>query len=151
MITLLLISLAMLVSWGRDSPDLALTPGSIRASVTADIACSTKWGLDRRAVTETMKRQVAASYGIQRASIVGSTIGLCCEFDHLIPRELGGADVVQNLWPQRWVAAKKKDALENRLHALVCSGSMALADAQRMIASDWVSAYQMYVVKRNRP
>jgi hypothetical protein len=43
-----------------------------------------------------------------------------CEIDHLISRELGGADEVANLWPQSYGGqpwnAVLKDKLENRLH-----------------------------------
>lgn len=125
-------------------PDPARTPGVTRP-LTVQTICATKWGKDARAVTEAMKRQVAATYGLPRASIVGFTKGPCCEFDHLISRELGGADDVRNLWPQPWIAAKQKDRLENKLHALVCAGSLSLADAQHQIATDWVAAYTTYV------
>jgi hypothetical protein len=35
-----------------------------------------------------------------------------------------------------------KDKLENRLHALVCSGSITLASAQRRIAANWQALYK---------
>ncbi len=59
--------------------------------------------------------------------------------DHLISRELGGADTVENLWPQlytRHPGVHEKDWLANRLHADVCSGIMTLHEAQREI-DDW--------------
>jgi hypothetical protein len=87
-----------------------------------------------------MKRAVAARYHLPRASIVGRGRGPCCEFDHLISRELGGADVVENLWPQRWVEATQKDGLENWLHREVCAGRMTLKAAQHAIATDWTHA-----------
>lgn len=34
---------------------------------------------------------------------------------------------------------------ENKLKHLVCSGRMSLADAQRAIANDWISAYKRFV------
>lgn len=49
-----------------------------------------------------------------------------CEIDHLISRELGGADVMENLWPQAYVTspwkAVLKDKLENQLHKEMCAG-----------------------------
>jgi hypothetical protein len=100
--------------------NLRLTPGVVRS---VDV-CSVKWGLDRRHVTQSMKREVLRRYGLplDAARFV--------EFDHLIPRELGGADDVRNLWPQPWPDAHKKDVAENRLHRAVCSGSISLLDAQ---------------------
>jgi hypothetical protein len=40
-----------------------------------------------------------------------------------------------------------KDALERKLHKLVCAGQLDLKTAQREIASDWIEAYQKYVRK----
>jgi hypothetical protein len=46
--------------------------------------------------------------------------GRRCEIDHLISRELGGADDVKNFWPQPYGThawnAVLKDRVENRLH-----------------------------------
>ena len=40
-----------------------------------------------------------------------------------------------------------KDALERKLHKLVCAGQLDLKTAQREIASNWIEAYQKYVAK----
>ncbi|MFZ0432015.1 MAG: hypothetical protein WAL86_04905 [Candidatus Acidiferrales bacterium] len=37
-----------------------------------------------------------------------------------------------------------KDALENRLHELVCGGQLDLGTAQRDISKDWIAAYKEY-------
>lgn len=126
-------------------PNPALTPGVARPLSNAEV-CSTKWGKDRRHVTEAMKREVARRYGIRRASVVAAGKGPCCEWDHVIPRELGGADDVANIWAQPWREAHQKDRLENALKKLVCSGSLPLQEAQEAIRSDWISAYKKYVV-----
>ena len=112
--------------------NLALTPGVIRPLSTA-VVCGTAWGHDRRHVTEAMKREVARRYGIDRASVKASGKGPCCEWDHLIPRELGGADDVNNIWPQPWADAHRKDREENRLHRAVCAGVVTLAAAQAQL------------------
>ena len=39
-----------------------------------------------------------------------------------------------------------KDWVENTLHTLVCAGTMTLATAQDLIATDWWSAYETYVL-----
>jgi hypothetical protein len=105
------------------------TPGVVRPLTTTQV-CSTKWGKDRRHVTEGMKREIAARYGLTRTDIKARGKGPCCEVDHLIPRELGGADDVDNLWPQPWADATVKDHDENRLHRAVCAGELPLRDAQ---------------------
>lgn len=121
-------------------PNLDLTPGVIRGLTSATV-CTTRWGLDRRHVTEAMKREVARHYGIRRSSVVAAGKGRCCEWDHLIPRELGGADAVANLWPQQWADAHKKDRLENWLHREVCAGRLTLEAAQREIVENWPAAF----------
>jgi hypothetical protein len=93
-----------------------ITPGVVRP-LTMDQVCSTHWGLDVRHVTFAMKKEVYASYKIpvtERSKYV---------IDHLIPRELGGADEVANLWPQTRAEAKIKDRIENALHSVVCTPS----------------------------
>jgi len=70
------------------------------------------------------------------------------EVDHLISLELGGSNDITNLWPEAYAGAwgaRSKDALENRMHRLVCAGQLDLAQAQREIATDWVEAYRRYV------
>jgi hypothetical protein len=59
----------------------------------------------------------------------------------------GNPTSAHNLWPEPWsgtFGAHAKDKLENKLHALVCSKKLALSQAQREIAQDWVSAYKHY-------
>ena len=79
----------------------------------------------------------------------GDTSAAHYEEDHLIPLEVGGSPAsVKNLWPEpRYVTwgASRKDRLENVMHGLVCSGSVSLALAQRMFASNWIAGYQRYV------
>jgi hypothetical protein len=41
--------------------------------------------------------------------------------------------------------AHVKDALEERLHQLVCDGELDLPTAQRAIATDWITAYKKYL------
>lgn len=116
-------------------PNPTLTPGITRP-ITVQQVCSTRWGLDRRHVTRKMKRKVAKEYHVPWKE------HRFYEFDHLIPRELGGADDVRNLWPQSWASAHRKDLLENWLHHRVCTGTMDLHAAQAVIAKDWIKAYR---------
>ena len=41
--------------------------------------------------------------------------------------------------------AHVKDSLENRLHALACSGKITLQEAQQAVSSNWTAAYVRYV------
>jgi hypothetical protein len=83
-------------------------------------------------------------YGLQHPSN-NSGESQICELDHLISLELGGADTLDNIWPQCGPSGvalpqrffKEKDTVENFLAKQVREGRMDLIDAQRGIATDW--------------
>jgi hypothetical protein len=93
-------------------------------------------------VAASLQRKVFEEYGIVAAE------PRAYEVDYLITPALGGADDIRNLWPQSYSAAvwnaRVKDALEDRLHDLVCEGNLELATAQHDISSDWIAAYKKY-------
>lgn len=67
------------------------------------------------------------------------------ELDHIVPLALGGHPrALDNLALQPWEEARRKDRIEVKLQCLVCSGQVALADAQREIVEDWQAAYHRY-------
>ena len=136
-----MVALILIAFLHASRPNPQLTPGVARPLTQVQV-CDTKWGRDRRYVTVRMKKHVAASYGVPWTHVKKY------EFDHLIPRELGGADDILNLWPQPWAGARKKDVLENELHRHVCAGSLTLSEAQQMIQKDWVAAYYKVVDER---
>jgi hypothetical protein len=121
------VTLLLALTLALVAPNPALTPGVVRPMTKAQV-CSTVWGLDRRHVTVAMKQQVAKAYGVpwsDRAKY---------EFDHLVPREIGGADDVRNIWPQPLAEARHiKDPAENRIHRAVCAGDMSLHAAQEQM------------------
>ena len=131
-------------------PNHLVTPGVARTDLTLKKICTTKWGKDARHVTAAMKKQVFAAYGLTGntdPACIPDARGRRCEIDHLVSRELGGADDVHNLWPQPYGSqpwnAVRKDCVETRLHKEVCTKNptMTLKQAQDAIRSDWTAAY----------
>jgi hypothetical protein len=109
-------------------PNPKLTPGKLARN-----------DKDRAGVTEEMERKVFARYQIpwrRRPEF---------KVDHLIPTELGGADSIDNLWPQslrtRPYNAQRKELLTQILLARIAQGKMTLAQAQKEIQEDWISSF----------
>jgi predicted anti-sigma-YlaC factor YlaD len=122
-------------------PSRTLTPGATRSVAIGEI-CSMAHEEVVRAVPNSVGQAVFREYGITHARAEDY------EIDYLIAPGLGGSDDIRNLWPQPYDAAtwnaRVKDALEERLHQLVCQGKLDLPTAQRDIASDWIAAYRKY-------
>lgn len=121
-------------------PEPSLTPGVV---VTANKKQVCEGAPPKnRIVTASLRRKVFEEYGIVAAE------PRAYEVDYLITPALGGADDIRNLWPQSYSSAvwnaRVKDALEDRLHELVCEGNLELATAQHDISSDWIAAYKKY-------
>ena len=113
-------------------PNRKLTPGKVARS-----------DKDHRGVTEAMEREVFERYRIpwtRRAEF---------KIDHLIPVELGGADSIDNLWPQslriKPYGAARKELLTRRLLAEIAAGRITLAKAQEEISEDWISCFVEYL------
>ena len=71
--------------------------------------------------------------------------GRTIEIDQIVSLELGGSNDIANLYPEPGSGKASyyvKDKLENRLHAMVCAGSITLAAARRGIASNWETLYE---------
>ncbi len=101
--------------------------------------------------TEDLKRKQVRLYGYANRHLGHY------EEDHLVSLEIGGSPTSpENLWPEPhhtvggW-GSYTKDQLENRLHDLVCSGSLPLARAQSEEAGDWIAAYKQYVSATPQP
>jgi hypothetical protein len=132
-------------------PDRRYTPGAVNPAVTQASIGST---ICRSGWTSTIRPPVSVTEPEKLASMAAYSVrGLRSryEYDHDVPLELGGAvNDPRNLWPEPDYAnpagfyKNPKDHLENVLHRLVCDGSMRLAQAQRLIASNWTAAYRHY-------
>ncbi len=121
-------------------PNSRLTPGATVLAGRQEV-CSASEPKDRM-VPVSLRRRVFEEYGVRSAE------ARAYEVDYLITPALGGADDIRNLWPQSYTAggwnARVKDALEDRLHDMVCEGQLDLATAQREISTDWIGAYKKY-------
>jgi hypothetical protein len=127
-------------------PDPACTPGATNPAVTAatlaTTICRSGGGYTSSirppaAVTGREKSANALAYGYTGSFATG-------EYDHLISLELGGdPNDPRNLWvepndkPNATGTTNSKDAVENAAHTAVCTGKLALAQAQQGIATDW--------------
>ena len=122
-------------------PDHQLTPGVARILSNSEV-CNVSYSDDTRLVPSSIQRRVLQEYGMDAARTPGY------ELDYLISPQLGGTDDIRNLWPEPESATgwniRTKDALEGRLHQLVCDGKINLATAQQDLATDWISAYKRY-------
>ncbi len=130
-------------------PDPRCTPGAVDPAVTqasiGSTICRPGWTSSVRppeSVTEPEKYASMAAYGMRGPAS-------SYEYDHLVPLELGGAvNDPRNLWPEPDYARPEafyrnpKDRLEDVLRRRVCDRAITLARAQRLIASDWVTAFR---------
>ena len=109
-------------------PNPKLTPGRIAQS-----------DKDRGGVTVEMEQKVFARYRLPWASRVTFKI------DHLIPLELGGADTIDDLWPQslraRPYGSDRKELLTEVLLRRIAKREMTLEEAQEQIRRDWIDAF----------
>jgi len=122
-------------------PDRSLTPGATRKVTISDI-CSMADEEVVGEVSPSLRQEVFREYGIVNAHTDDY------EVDYLIAPGLGGVEDIHNLWPEpstsRTWNAQVKDALEERLHEMVCGGVLDLSTAQRDIATNWIAAYKNY-------
>ena len=134
-------------SHGYLVPDASCTPGAINPTVDLSVlqGSAFKTSCDRNVATSASKKSTTyTTYGLKKPT---NNTGLkqSCELDHLISLELGGADTLDNIWPQCGPSRVKlanryfkiKDGVENYLAAKVKKGEINLKDAQQGIAEDW--------------
>lgn len=132
---------ASTVAWLEPIPDRKLTPGAT-LPITAAEVCRAADSEETHPIPVSMQQKVFQEYRTPESQ-AGEY-----EVDFLITPGLGGADDIRNLWLEPYSStvwnAHVKDALEDRLHDMVCAGKLDLATAQHDIATDWISAYKKY-------
>jgi len=132
---------------GFPLPDPSCTPGAINETLTVEVMTMKHFKTDcvrDQATSAEKKHQTYTWYKITKpANNTGKN--QVCELDHLVSLELGGADTLDNIWPQCGPSKavlnaryfKRKDAVENFLAGEVRNGKITLAEAQKRIALDW--------------
>jgi len=123
-------------------PNPRLTPGAVK-QVTYEEICPAQDDDKDPAVPAEIQQAVFKEYGVRQATRTRKF-----QVDYLINPQLGGTGEMRNLWPQPYEStlwnADVKDALEDRLHAMVCQKEIDLPQAQRELATDWIGAYKKY-------
>jgi len=121
-------------------PDHACTPGAIFPNATPEEVCVPGYTKTVRSVSQKLKKQMYAAYGIPYPQQRGSY-----EADHLVPLALGGSNDIANLFPEAAEPApgfREKDLVEVYLHEEVCAGRAVLEIAQKRIAYNWLAVYE---------
>jgi hypothetical protein len=123
------------------NPDRRCSPGAYYSKLTKAVICSSSFRTRPiRFLPLSEKKAVEIEYGL-----VPKAYGSTLEIDHIVSLELGGSNEIANLFPEKADAAPGyhvKDKLENKLHTLVCSGTMTLRAARRRIATNWQVLYK---------
>jgi hypothetical protein len=133
-------------------PNTKLTPGAINPLVTQSnirtTICVIGWTATVRppvSYTNSLKyNQLHSGYNLN-----GDLSMKDYEEDHIVPLEVGGnPDSPLNLFPEPRnvrLGSYVKDQLENKIHALVCSGKITLKVGQSVFLSNWEKGYEKYI------
>lgn len=136
----------------RALPNPQITPGALNPAVTQatirETVCIPGYAASIRPpeeYTEQLKRRQLREYGYSDYRLSAY------EEDHLVAIGLGGSPTSPlNEWPEPhnvqggW-GSDTKDQLEDRLHHMLCRGQISLAQAQQLIAHDWIAAYKQLI------
>lgn len=112
---------------------------NVRQATVRHTVCTGGYSRQVRRRLKREKRRLMADAGIP-----WSEAG-AWRLDHRVPLCLGGSTRDRsNMILQPKAEAARKDRLELKLHCLVCSGQVTLAEARSRIAGDWQAAYHRY-------
>lgn len=131
---------------GFPVPDPSCTPGAFNPTITLAVIDDPAFSTECIRDQATIPREKAITYSWYHLlrPVHNDGQDQICELDHLVPLELGGADTLDNIWPQCGPNAvglreryfKIKDTVENYLTAMVKAGKMGLDVARKGIAID---------------
>jgi ABC-type transport system substrate-binding protein len=131
-----------LIKGGVSLPNPKLTPGAVTTTST-NIVCnmpphSTVPGLSSSVQTDAYTEYGDTSQSAQRKHIL----------DWLVPYNLGGTDVLANIWPAaiRGIGFYEKIDTDTILRQMVCRRELTLTQAQQALEKNWYSAWLRYVV-----
>jgi len=135
------------MSHGYPIPDPACTPGAVNPTLTLDVLKNKTFRTScvrDKATSASAKAKTYLWYNFKHPQ-KNTGASQTCELDHLISLEIGGADTLDNIWPQcgpngvvlRNRYFKQKDIVENYLAAQIRKGAIGLADVQKGMAEDW--------------
>jgi hypothetical protein len=123
------------------NPDRQCSPRAYCSALTKKRICASDFRTDPiRDVPRSEKEAVETEYGMLLLKY-GKTL----EIDHIVSLELGGSNDIANLFPEKRDVSpgyKVKDKLENKLHDLVCDGTLTLLSVRQRIAADWQKLYK---------
>jgi len=135
------------LSNGFPVPDPTCTPGASNPTLTIEVLKDRRFSTSCVRDAATGQQEKAVTYDWYNLPHPSNNSGQnqICELDHLISLEMGGADTLDNVWPQCGPPGvllpqrffKEKDTVENFLAMLVREGRINLSDAQKGIATDW--------------
>ena len=133
----LIISIPAL-AWAQ-LPSRDYTPGKTM-KVTKEEVCAADFASSVKPAKENARLDAYGAYGIRPDS--GR------ELVQLVPSSLGGTNDKENLWPlpnSREFGPAQKKALDDKLHQLVCAGTVELKEAQDALKKNWMDAYKKYM------
>ena len=126
------------ITWAQ-LPSRDFTPGKT-GKATKEEVCSGSYASSVKPVKPGDAQDAYDSYGIR--------VDSGRELYQLVPSSLGGTNEKQNLWPlpnSREFGPAQKKALDEKLHSMVCAGTIELKVAQDALKKNWMDAYKKYV------
>lgn len=130
-------------------PNPSLTPGAW-LSTDLKTVCAAPKNIRSMFTTGTANPNIPAALGVEAFNLYKIPPQRYKEYglDYLVPLQLGGAVDVRNIWPIRktsnGLGFHEKEVLNIHMHVVVCHGEMPLVQAQKAMATDWVSIWVQY-------
>jgi hypothetical protein len=128
---------------GFPATDPSCTPGAYNPSVTLEILKNSSFRTSCLRNKATGEKAKGVTYGWYDVPHPSGAKTRTCELDHLVPLELGGADTLDNIWPQcgtdpgtHKIYFQTKDKIETCVAKKVKAGTMDLDAARKDFAND---------------